>query len=70
MAVLFGQPFVLVYKGKIYGRPDMVAFAKEHPEVVARLQEGATALRRALGDRLTGVTGTEVRPLGPPQASR
>ena len=49
---------------------ESVDVAAEHPEVVARLQEGATALRRALGDRLTGVTGTEVRPLGPPQASR
>ncbi|MDA0947871.1 MAG: sulfatase [Planctomycetota bacterium] len=38
-----------------------------HPEVVARLRAGADALRARLGDRLTGVEGREVRPLGPPR---
>ena len=35
-AVLMAQPFVLVDStGEIHGRPDMVAFAKVHPEVMA-----------------------------------
>ena len=35
-AVLMAQPFVLVDStGEIHGRPDMVAFAKVHPEVTA-----------------------------------
>lgn len=38
----------------------------QHPEVVERLEAGAAQLRARLGDRLTGVQGAEVRPLGPP----
>ena len=35
-AVLMAQPFVLVDSlGQIHGRPDMVAFAKDHPVVAA-----------------------------------
>ena len=38
-AVIFGQPFVIVYTGELYGRPDMVAFARERADVQALLRE-------------------------------
>lgn len=38
--------------------------AAEHPEVVARLEQHAEIARSALGDTLTGRTGSEVRPAG------
>ena len=37
--------------------------AADHPEIVARLEEAEKA-RAALGDKLTGQTGSEVRPAG------
>jgi arylsulfatase A-like enzyme len=36
----------------------------EHPDVVARLEQEAEKARAALGDTLTGRTGSEVRPVG------
>jgi arylsulfatase A len=36
----------------------------EHPDVVARLEQAGKEARAALGDRLTGRTGSEVRPPG------
>ena len=38
--------------------------AAEHPKVVRRLYAHAEIARSALGDRLTGVKGTEIRPAG------
>lgn len=38
--------------------------AADHPKVVARLMEHAEAARAALGDKLTGRKGAEVRPAG------
>ena len=38
--------------------------AAEHPEIVARLMEHVEVARAALGDRLTGRDGSEVRPPG------
>ena len=38
-AVLMAQPFVIVYKGVLYGRPDILAFARVHPEIVQLLAE-------------------------------
>jgi arylsulfatase len=38
--------------------------AKEHPEVVERLQKLTEPMRKELGDALTKVKGTENRPLG------
>jgi len=38
--------------------------AADHPEVVAQLEAAATRMRGDLGDRLTGVIGSEVRPAG------
>ncbi|MEI8367188.1 MAG: sulfatase-like hydrolase/transferase [Planctomycetia bacterium] len=38
--------------------------AADHPEVVAQLEAAALRLRGDLGDRLTGVIGSEVRPAG------
>ena len=38
-AVIFGQPFVIVFQGETYGRPDMIAFARERPGVQALLAE-------------------------------
>ena len=40
---------------------ESVNLVAEHPEVVARLVEMADAMRARLGDRLTGVEGSEVR---------
>ena len=34
------QPFVMVYKGQLFGRPDMVAFAREHKEIRKLLSAG------------------------------
>lgn len=38
--------------------------APDHPEIVARLKRYTDEARRALGDELTGVKGSEVRPPG------
>jgi arylsulfatase A len=38
--------------------------AAQHPEIVARLEQHAEKARAALGDKLTGQTGSEVRPAG------
>ncbi|GDX90938.1 hypothetical protein LBMAG46_09430 [Planctomycetia bacterium] len=38
--------------------------AREHPEIVARLTGLADRMRRDLGDSLTGIQGTVVRPAG------
>jgi arylsulfatase A-like enzyme len=38
--------------------------ASQHPDIVARLEEHAEKARTALGDILTGRTGSEVRPAG------
>jgi len=38
--------------------------AENHPEIVARLQQHAEQAREALGDRLTGRQGNQVRPHG------
>jgi arylsulfatase A-like enzyme len=38
--------------------------AREHPEIVARLTGLADRMRRDLGDSLTGIQGTGVRPAG------
>jgi arylsulfatase A len=38
--------------------------AAEHPDVVARLSALADAMRQRLGDRLTNIKGTEIRPAG------
>ncbi|GIW98724.1 MAG: arylsulfatase [Pirellulaceae bacterium] len=38
--------------------------ADQHPEIVARLSELADGMRRRLGDKLTGIEGTEVREAG------
>jgi arylsulfatase A-like enzyme len=38
--------------------------AAEHPEIVARLEKEAEKARAALGDKLTGRKGSEVRPAG------
>jgi len=38
--------------------------ATDHPEIVARLEREAEKARAALGDKLTGQTGSEVRPAG------
>jgi arylsulfatase A-like enzyme len=38
--------------------------ASQHPEIVARLEKEAEKARAALGDTLTGRTGSEVRPAG------
>jgi arylsulfatase A-like enzyme len=38
--------------------------AKEHPEIVERLQKLAEPMRKELGDALMKVKGTENRPLG------
>ena len=38
--------------------------ADKHPEIVVRLQQHAERARERLGDRLTGRTGSDVRPQG------
>jgi hypothetical protein len=38
--------------------------AAQHPEIVARLEQHAERARAALGDKLTGQTGSAVRPAG------
>jgi arylsulfatase A-like enzyme len=38
--------------------------AAEHPDIVARLTALAVPVRTALGDKLTGASGTERRPAG------
>ena len=38
--------------------------AKKHPEVVAHISKIADSIRLVLGDRLTGIKGREVRPVG------
>jgi arylsulfatase A-like enzyme len=38
--------------------------AAEHPDVVARLEQFADTARATLGDKLTGRTGSEIRPAG------
>lgn len=43
---------------------EMTDVAAAHPEVVACLEQHAEAARAALGDTLTGRTGSEVRPAG------
>jgi arylsulfatase len=54
---------------------ETIDVAADHPEVVAGLEAEAARMRGELGDRLTGVTGSEVRPAvtldeAPPAASR
>ena len=38
--------------------------AKVHPEWVAKIFKIADSVRGVLGDRLTGIKGAEVRPVG------
>jgi arylsulfatase len=38
--------------------------AKEHPKLVAKISKIADSIRGILGDRLTGIKGSEVRPVG------
>ena len=38
--------------------------ASENPELVAKISKIADSIRHVLGDRLTGVKGSEVRPVG------
>jgi hypothetical protein len=38
--------------------------ASENPELVAKISKIADSIRQVLGDRLTGVKGSEVRPVG------
>ena len=38
--------------------------AGDYPEIVHKLQAKADSIRQILGDKITGVSGTEVRPLG------
>ncbi len=38
--------------------------ASEHPELVVRISKIADSIRTILGDRLTGIKGSEVRPVG------
>jgi len=38
--------------------------AKDHPEIVKKLQIKADSIRQILGDKIAGIQGTEVRPLG------
>ncbi|NDH95709.1 MAG: arylsulfatase, partial [Planctomycetia bacterium] len=45
-------------------RGETTDVAAEHPEVVKRLTGIADRYRRALGDSLTGISGTENRPVG------
>jgi len=43
---------------------ESVNLAELHPEVVKRLSTFAEPVRAALGDSISGVTGTEIRPAG------
>ncbi len=43
---------------------ERVNVADQYPEVVERLSAMAVPVRAALGDSITGVTGTEIRPAG------
>ena len=38
--------------------------AKEHPKLVVKISKIADSIRGILGDRLTGIKGSEVRPVG------
>ena len=38
--------------------------AAQHPQIVAKIAAIADSVRTVLGDRLTGVKGKEVRPVG------
>lgn len=44
--------------------------ASQHPDIVARLEKEAEKARAALGDKLTGQTGSEIRPAGIAKAQK
>ena len=63
------KPYKQLKTGKaLYDLKNDVGEAKDvaadHPEIVARLEKEAEKARAALGDKLTGQTGSEVRPAG------
>ena len=41
--MIMAQPFVIVYQGKLFGRPDMVAFARKHPSIQKLLAQDERA---------------------------
>ena len=41
-----------------------INIAGTHPELVAKISKIADSIRLILGDRLTGIKGSEVRPVG------
>ena len=43
---------------------EQVNFADQHPVIVKKITQIADSIRLVLGDRLTGVKGNEVRPVG------
>lgn len=66
-----GQPGPYVQKVcglELYNLDDDIGeqhdVAESHPEVVSRLQELADQIRVELGDQLTGIKGSEIRPAG------
>ena len=42
----------------------MIDIASKHPEIVSKISKIADSIRIVLGDRLTGIKGKEVRPVG------
>ena len=42
----------------------MYDVASEYPELVLKISKIADSIRGILGDRLTGIKGSEVRPVG------
>jgi uncharacterized spore protein YtfJ len=66
-----GKPGVFVVKQdglELYDLNDDIGeknnVADKHPEVMAQLQTMADKMRHELGDKLTGISGTGVRPHG------
>jgi len=43
---------------------ELTNVANQHPEIVKKLEFKADSIRQILGDKVTGITGSEVRPLG------
>jgi arylsulfatase A len=43
---------------------EQIDVAKQNPEMVIKITKIADSIRGVLGDRLTGIKGSEVRPVG------
>ena len=43
---------------------EQIDLASKHPEIVIKISKIADSIRTILGDKLTGIKGKEVRPVG------